>query len=123
MAKTKEEIVNRYYELRDHAHEQLNKYRLLYGKNFSANAEIARLVKQHDEDTLGLRLGLKQKEAQVKSLQETLQSKVNITVHMSLVLCKGRVARKIRFLSITSDQCFSCDEPVILVLPIYLNEN
>uniref|UniRef100_A0A914DW70 Transforming acidic coiled-coil-containing protein C-terminal domain-containing protein n=1 Tax=Acrobeloides nanus TaxID=290746 RepID=A0A914DW70_9BILA len=65
LAKTKEEIVNRYYELRDHAHDQLKK----------ANTEIARLIKQHDEDTLGLRLGLKQKEAQVTALQATLDSK------------------------------------------------
>ncbi|CAK5041563.1 unnamed protein product [Meloidogyne enterolobii] len=60
-----ENLLGKYKELRDTADFQLNQ----------ANLEIQRIIKQHEENTLGLRCRLKMNETQIQTLNLTIQGK------------------------------------------------
>uniref|UniRef100_A0A914H0H3 Transforming acidic coiled-coil-containing protein C-terminal domain-containing protein n=1 Tax=Globodera rostochiensis TaxID=31243 RepID=A0A914H0H3_GLORO len=60
-----ERLMARYQELRESAADQLNQ----------ANLEIQRMSKQHDDNTLGLRCRLKMNDAQLQTLNKTIQGK------------------------------------------------
>jgi hypothetical protein len=62
-----ERLLGRYQELRDSAAAQLNE----------ANMEIQRIIKQHEENTLGLRCRLKMNENELKTLNMTIEGKVS----------------------------------------------
>uniref|UniRef100_A0A7E4UQG7 TACC_C domain-containing protein n=1 Tax=Panagrellus redivivus TaxID=6233 RepID=A0A7E4UQG7_PANRE len=58
-----EELTRRYYELRTEAETKINE----------ANREIDRIMKQHEDDTLGLRTRYRRQEMTIKSLEAQLQ--------------------------------------------------
>ncbi|KAL7075606.1 hypothetical protein ACQ4LE_005032 [Meloidogyne hapla] len=60
-----ERLLGKFKELRDTADAQLNQ----------ANLEIQRIIKQHEENTLGLRCRLKMNETQIQTLNLTIQGK------------------------------------------------